>query len=108
MLLIQRVLVLACELALFPKLEKARAEWRIFIEVGYIVYLRPRVQVSPLPQESLMLLSCNNRKAVNLVRILTLSNRLASTCRMSTSTSARNAKYLSFDPASNLSNLVLS
>ena len=60
MLLIQRVLVLARELALFPELEKARAEWRIFIEVGYIVYLRPRVQVSPLPQESLMLLSCNH------------------------------------------------
>ena len=60
MLLIQRVLVLARELALLPELEKARAEWRIFIEVGYIVYLRPRVQVSPLPQESLMLLSCNH------------------------------------------------
>ena len=60
MLLIQRVLVLARELALLPELEKTRAEWRIFIEVGYIVYLRPRVQVSPLPQESLMLLSCNH------------------------------------------------
>ena len=60
MLLVQRVLVLACKLALFPELEKASAEGCIYIEVGYIVYLRPRVQVSPLPQESLMLLSCNH------------------------------------------------
>ena len=108
MLLIQRVLVLACELSLFPELEKASAKWCIYIEVGYIVYLCPRVQVSPLPQESLMLLSCNHWKAVNLVRILTLSGRLAYTCRMITSVSARNAKYLSFDPEGNLSNLFFS
>ena len=107
-LLIQRVFVLACELALFPELEKARAEWRISIEVRYIVYLRAPIQVFELPHERLVLLSCDHRKAVNLVRILTLSGRLAYTRRMSTSSSARDAKYLSFDPAGNLSDLVFS
>ena len=108
MLLVQRVLVLACKLALFPELENARTEWRIFIEVGYIEYPRAPVQGGPLPQETLMLRSCNHRKAVNLVRILILSGRLAYTPRMSTSVNARNAKYLRFDPVGNRFNLFFS